>query len=133
MNLKEREDKINQHLPIWIALSAFYLDTELDNTELDRITSVFFQSKLTLNQIKEIDLFEVFPTLQSNLSSVAGNWAGFDQKQLISACTKTLDKRDNFLFENRVRLRNIFSFPMRRDYWKTVEQKYYALQSSSRP
>ena len=56
---------------IWIALSEFYLDTELTSDDFDRITSIFFNSGFQLIDIKEIDLLEVFPVLQPNLLSAA--------------------------------------------------------------
>jgi len=56
---------------IWVALSEFYLDTQLTNEDFDRISSIFIDSGLTIKQIKEVDVLEVFPLLQANLYSFA--------------------------------------------------------------
>ena len=108
---------------IWIALSEFYLDTELTNEDFDRISKTFLQSGLKIGDIKEIDLLEVFPILQPNLLSVAGAWAGFDEELLISECTKQYNRRNNIFHKLNCKLWNIFFFWMRRDYWLQIEKR----------
>jgi len=126
--IKERDNEIKLHTPIWIALSEFYLDTELNKTDLEKIAKVFTKSELTLDEIKEIDLFEVFPILQNNLSNIAGHWTGFEQKQLIEECSRFLNRKNIFLYKVMIRIRSLFSFSSRREYWEIVERKYNSLQ-----
>jgi hypothetical protein len=109
--------------PVWIALSEFYLDTELTNDDFDRIATVFQKSGLTLKDLKEIDLFEVFIFLQPNLLSVAGDWAGFNEDWLLTECEKRYRRRKNLLHRSNCKFWNIFFYWMRRDYWKQIEKR----------
>jgi hypothetical protein len=69
--------------PIWMALSAFYLDTELLDSDIQNINSIIKNSPYSLEEVKAINMYEVFPVLHPNLMSVAGEWAGFDQEWLV--------------------------------------------------
>lgn len=110
---------------IWLVLSELYLDTELDNTDFDRIISALKQTKLSLAAIKNIDLYEVFPLLQTNLLSVAGEWAGFDQEWLYENCEKNYTKsHKSSMYRTRVKLYNYFFVWMRNDYWLQIEKKW---------
>lgn len=106
---------------IWLNLAEFYLDTELQETDYLRIAEVFKKSNFTLEEIKEIDLYEVFPTLQSNLNSVAGEWAGFPEDWLIQACTNNLKRRSNKLFRLLTSLRYKNAYWMRKTHWERLE------------
>lgn len=107
--------------PIWIVLSELYLDTELQDTDFIRIAETFRESGLPIEVLKEIDLYEVFPTLQFNLYSVAGEWAGFDETWLVEACAKNYHKRQNKWFRFSVKIWNMLSYWMRKDYWDHLE------------
>jgi len=108
---------------IWIALSEFYLDTQLTSDDFDRISSVFRNSGLQLNDIKEIDLLEVFPALQPNLLSVAGEWAGFNNNWLLDECEKRYRRRKKFFHKLNCKFWNICFYWMRRDYWNQIEKR----------
>ena len=75
------KDSINlmERKPIWVALSAFYLDTELHRTDFKHIATVIYKSPYNLDEVKTINKYEVFPVLQLNLLSVAGIWTGFNE------------------------------------------------------
>lgn len=78
---------------MWLALSEFYLDTELPPADLGRIRAVFDQSGYSEQEIRRIDYEEVGPLLYANLLSVAGEWAGFDAVALLAAAAKRAAKR----------------------------------------
>lgn len=78
--------------PVWLALSEFYLDTELQPADFRRIRTVFDQSRYSAQEIRQIDYEEVGPVLVGNLLSVAGEWAGFDEAALLAAVSKRAAK-----------------------------------------
>lgn len=123
--MKETQNSIQLETrkKIWIELSEFYLDTELTSEDFDRISNTFMQSGLELVEIKKIDLLEVFPLLQSNLLSVAGAWAGFDEEWLLSECTKRYNRRNNIFHRLNCKFWNILFYWMRRDYWNQIENR----------
>jgi len=79
--------------PVWLALSEFYLDTELQPADFRRIRVVFDQSGYSAQEIRQIDYEEVGPVLYSNLLRVAGEWAGFYEAALLAAVRKRAAKR----------------------------------------
>ena len=79
--------------PVWLALSEFYLDTELQPADFKRIKAVFDQSGYAPQEIRQIDYDEVGPLLLANLLSVAGEWAGFEETALLAALTKRVTSR----------------------------------------
>lgn len=109
---------------LWLAISEFYLDTELQEQDYEWIYRVFKQSRLTLQELKAIDLYEVFPTLQANLLSVAGEWAGFDEKWLTEVCTANYNKRNSRIFRWKTRWKNKSLWWMRKDHWEKIARMY---------
>ena len=118
--------------PLWQALSNFYLDTELSPEELKGIALNFQISNLSLNVIKEIDLYEVFPLLLPNLFSTTGVWNGFDPDWLNEHCAKLYYKRNHSFHRLSIRIKNRFAYWMRKRYWLEVE-KYYNNESHNKP
>jgi hypothetical protein len=78
--------------PVWLALSEFYLDTELQPADFRRIRAIFDQSGYSAQEIRQIDYEEVGPVLYGNLLSMAGEWAGFDEAALLVAVGKRAAK-----------------------------------------
>ena len=115
-------DTIAQREKIWIALSEFYLDTELNDQDLKRIATIFKESEFTLPEIKEIDLYEVFPVLQYNLNSVAGEWGMFDPHMIRENCYNMYLKKYNPFFRLKIKFLNLFFYRMRGRYWDKVEK-----------
>ena len=99
------------------------MDTELTSDDFDRISNTFLQSGLELEEIKIIDLFEVFPLLQTNLLSVAGAWAGLDEEWLLSESTKRYKRRKNIFHRLNCKFWNMFFYWMRKDYWNQIENR----------
>lgn len=65
--------------PVWSVLSELYLDTELSETDHARISAVLIESRYSVDELEEILYRELHPTLHSNLLSMTGEWAGFDE------------------------------------------------------
>jgi hypothetical protein len=66
-----------QRVAIWCVLSEFYLDTELQDTDLERIAQVLARSPYSLEELRHIEQREVAPVCRGNLCQVAGEWAMF--------------------------------------------------------
>ena len=106
---------------VWLALSEFYLDTQLMKEDFERIALIFRHSGLELQTIKKIDKYEVFPILQPNLSGVAGEWLGFDEGWLFENCEKQIEKQNNWFYKAKINLWNSPLYWMRKDYWRSIE------------
>jgi len=104
-------------------MNANKFDTELQKSDYDRISKILIASNLDIEELKTIDLYEVFPVLKGNLLSVAGIWNGFDEEWLNAACTKVYLKRSNGFFRRKTRLYNRFLYWMRKDHWVEIENR----------
>ncbi len=113
--------EIEKRKPIWNAISDFYLDTELQYSDYERIATEFIKTGKTIQQLKEIDFYEVFPVLKGNLMSVAGEWGGFDENWVNENCGKMYLKRTGFCFRLKAKLYHKFLFWTRKDHWKEIE------------
>lgn len=69
-------------IPIWIALSDLYLDTDVALSH-DSIARTLAASPYSLDDLHEMLMYDVHPALYPNLMSVAGEWAGFDEAWLV--------------------------------------------------
>lgn len=114
---------IEQRRPIWIALSEFYLDTELDDSDFRQIAFTIIESPYNFEEVKTINKYEVFPILQTNLLSVAGEWAGFDEEWLIGKITARLNNK-NSLSNIAVELKYRMFKWMCKNYWEKLEKMY---------
>jgi hypothetical protein len=104
---------IVDRLPVWEALSDFFLDTELQESDYQRISEVLASSPYSIQDIEDILRFEVYPVLIWNLRSVAGEWAGFDRAWLQEQIEPRLNKRPKFWMP-------MLQWGMVRDHWKRV-------------
>ena len=75
---------IARRKPVWIALAALWLDTELREPDLQHIASILRASGYSVEQLQEIYFYEVAPVVYPNLLSVAGAWSGFDAEWLVA-------------------------------------------------
>jgi hypothetical protein len=71
------ELQIQERMPVWDALSEFFLDTELHPDDQERIAKVLAASRYSEQDLDEILNYEVYPACKWNLLCVAGAWAGF--------------------------------------------------------
>lgn len=117
------EINIEERKPIWIALSDFYIDNELQDYDFRRITSKIKESPYSLEEVKRIDKKEIFPVLYHNLLSVAGVWTGFQEDWLLAEIIKKLQKKSiSSPFIEMIqykRLKWMFT-----DYWEKLEIEY---------
>lgn len=121
LNIEERK-------PIWVALSEFYLDTELQESDFRYIATKIIQSPYSIEEVKEIDKYEVFPLLQNNLMSVAGVWSGFDEKWLVERIQESLSKR-NALRKIAIEGAYLTNKWMNKGYWEKLELIYREVKS----
>lgn len=113
MNPEIESSVIDDRLPVWEALSDFFLDTELDDKDYQRISEVVVSSPYSIQETEDILRFELYPRLIWNLRSVAGEWAGFDRDWLKEQIKPRLNKRP------RIRM-PMFQWGMVRDHWINV-------------
>ena len=104
---------IEDRLPVWEAFSVFFLDTELDDQDFQRIAEVLASSPYSIRELEDILRFEVYPVLIRNLRSVAGEWSGFDRDWLRRQIEPRLNRRP------KIRL-PLFQWGMVRDHWMLV-------------
>lgn len=112
--MTDREAKLAERAPVWIALSELFLDTELQSNDYEHIARILAASPYSEKKLEEILRFEVTPVLKYNLMSVAGEWAGFDEAQMRERMAPLIDKRPFF---------NFGVFWMVRDGWKEVVRR----------
>lgn len=77
-----------ERVRVWNAFSEFFLDTELDSNDLDRIAEILADSPFSIEELKHIYDKEVSPVCSWNLLLIAGEWAGFNEDWLIPKCKK---------------------------------------------
>jgi hypothetical protein len=80
-------------IPVWEILSELWLDTELQDSDFDRIAGVIAKSPYSPEQLKNIHCCEVVPAVSANVLSVAGEWAGFDSEWLAAKCCSNARRR----------------------------------------
>ena len=85
-------DERQRRKAVWIALSEFYLDTELVQEDFERIAGICMESGFSEKELTEINYFEVAPVVGLNLWAPVGNWAGFDQEWLTESIERITDR-----------------------------------------
>jgi hypothetical protein len=78
--------------PVWVAMSDLFLDTDVSLFH-EHIARVCAESRFTIGQLESIFNDEVAPLVGSNLLSVAGEWAAFDEEWLVSQIEERLDRK----------------------------------------
>ncbi|NIA69781.1 hypothetical protein HBA54_14350 [Pelagibius litoralis] len=84
---------MENRLPVWLACSGFYLDTELDDSRFDHIARVCALSPYAGTELDRIMFNEVWPAFSANLYAPAGEWAGWDDTFVKERVLKTYRKR----------------------------------------
>jgi len=72
-----------RRLKVWQALSELFLDTEIDHRTFAYVAKAILDSEYSPEEIQTMLWGEVFPVLESNLRSVAGEWAGWSDAWLL--------------------------------------------------
>ena len=125
LNTEERKS-------IWLALSDLYLDTALQESDITYIAFKIKESPYTLEEVKAINKYEVFPVLQANLFNPVGEWAHFDETWLFESITKHISKK-NLLKKVSINIYyKLFNW-MCKDYLLKLEQVYNNINSNTSP
>ncbi len=91
------DDELERRKPVWTAFSEFWLDTELDDSDLRRIANVAAAAGYSIPKLRDIYLYEVAPVVGANLLCPAGAWAGFDEQWLHAEARKRAEHRSLWL------------------------------------
>jgi hypothetical protein len=119
---------LTQRRPVWMALSEFYLDTELEDENFKAIAAVILKSPYSLEEVKAINRYEVFPILQSNMLVPAGTWAGFEEEPLVEKILEHLEKRSALKsFGGKISFL-MFKW-MHKGSWQKLEKAYNELSN----
>lgn len=111
----------DERFPVWDALSEFFLDTELQEADYDRIAKTLAHSNYSISALKEILDYEVYPACKWNLCSIAGEWAGFHPDWIMERIAPRKDKRP------KLRMPRL-NWWMLRDHWNEVSSKIEAIR-----
>ncbi len=113
-------EALEKRKPVWLALSEFYLDTELTDQDLIRINRIFENSGYSLRELQAINAGEVGLVLRVNLWSVAGVWNGFDPAWLCEEIARQIAgrKRRNPVFRW---IHRMIIHRATRSYWQRIE------------
>lgn len=76
----------------WIALSQLFIDSELDDAAVRDIAQQLISADCSAEEAETILWNEVAPALGSNLASVAGNWTGWSDEDVIALVSARLQK-----------------------------------------
>src|SRR4051812_32345016 len=82
------ESGLTARNPVWQELAKLYLDTDFDDRDLELMAKVLAASPYSIDQLQEIELWEVAPVVSPNLLSMAGVWSGFDATWVNEECAK---------------------------------------------
>lgn len=89
---------LDERFPVWDALSEFFLDTEHDAADYDRIAGILAKSSYSTEELRDILSFEVTPVCRWNLFSIAGEWSGFDREWLNARILPRKDQRPRWAY-----------------------------------
>jgi hypothetical protein len=112
-----------QRAALWMALSEFWLDTELATHDLDAIARTIAATPWSLAEVRAIHDEEVAPVVAANLASVAGVWAGFDRDWLCARCEARARQGGTWVRRLATRLRRPRFDRLTADYWRAVEAR----------
>lgn len=103
------------------------MDTELQDIDIKNIVLTILKSPYDFEEVRRIDKYEVFPVLYTNLLSVAGEWAGFNEEWLIDTISDSINKRNK---ATQLLLDASYaSFKwMYKEAWEKLEKKYQELK-----
>jgi len=115
------EAQITERMPVWDALSEFFLDTELQPDDHERIAKTLAASRYSETELDEILAYEVYPACKCNLLCVAGEWIGFHPDWLKEKIAPRYDRRP-FL---KLRFRHRWMFDR---HWTKVQARIRELR-----
>src|SRR5690606_7383951 len=114
------QEEIANSKSVWLVLSEFYLDTELNEADFKRIAKILKESSYSFKELKRMNYEEVAPVVSPNSLSVAGEWSGFNEEWLIEEIVKRINqKKGNSIF-NKIYKKYIDT--LTNSYWKGIEK-----------
>ena len=119
-------EAFQKHKTVWIALSEFYLDTELTPGQLNRIAKTLKSTGFSLAEIESINKDMVFPVLLKNLSSPLGIWTGFQEEWLIDSI-KEYANSAGWLSKYWYRFQYLFYSKYFKDDWLSICHQWNSL------
>lgn len=75
--LRHPDEDLIERTPVWVAMTDFFLDTELTDVMISYIARTCAASPYSIRELERIMFTEVWPAFLPNLLSVAGEWAGW--------------------------------------------------------
>ena len=97
------EDEITRKLPVWHALSALFLDTELQRRDYDWMAATLTASGYALEQLRAILENEVAPAFAFNIFDVAGEWSPWSEEEVRTIMLRHHAKPRQWLKEDRLK------------------------------
>jgi hypothetical protein len=80
MTLRHPAEDLANRTPVWVAMTEFFLDTELTDVTVSYIAKTCAASPYSVPELQRILFTEVWPAFLPNLLSVAGEWAGWPEE-----------------------------------------------------
>jgi hypothetical protein len=115
-------DTVQKRLPVWKALSEFFLDTELTPKELERIAQELAKTCYSEDELEQILAYEVCPGCRVNMFLWA--WIAFDEDWLLARINPYLGKRSWFM-----KLLVGMNRWMYQHYWKRVKPRILEIRA----
>jgi len=112
----------DERLPVWEALSEFFLDTELNADNYERIAAQLARSRYSEAELQDILWYEVYPACKWNMFSMAGEWAGFGEEWIMQNIAPRKDKRPRFFHWKP------FHSGFFQDHWDAVRKRVAELR-----
>jgi hypothetical protein len=91
------EPALRTRAPVWQQLARLYLDTEHDDQALEQMARVLAASPYSVDQLREIEVWEVAPVVGMNAFAMVGAWDGFDEDWLLQQCERRARQRSLLL------------------------------------
>jgi hypothetical protein len=120
-----QEHPQDSRIPVWLALSELYLDTDVAAL-YPQIAKTLADSPYALDALHDMLMYDIHPALYPNLMIVAGEWAGFDDDWLLARVAQV---------RKRSRLRRRFSHLFVRsirDDWRAVAAMIVDLRAATK-
>ena len=127
--------------PVWQALSELFLDTDLlyqfegaaGPPAIEYVARMLASSPYSLDELREIELWEVAPVVMPSPYDIAPEWAGFNTEWLEKHCAPRARHR-SWLLRQQVR----FGFARRvrrftNDYWHYLAPRIAELRAAGDP
>lgn len=123
-------DDLLLRAPVWEALSDFWLDTELQDFQVDRIARVIAASPYSIEEVIAIHNYEVAPAVSANLINIAGEWSGFDSEWLNARCRHFASRRQSIWFKSRIALQLPFQWIFTVRLWSQLIPRVQSIRRS---